>query len=129
MPPTTAARRCVRQRAYAPASAKGTAEDPGSNVRQKAGLNREILDTAPAAFLGMVRYKAECAGGRMIEINTRKYKPSQTDPFTGEVKKKSLSQRVHVTADGRVIGRDVAAAMVILQVGMAQHGKELADAA
>lgn len=28
-------------------SAKGTAEAPGSNVRQQAGLNRRVLDTAP----------------------------------------------------------------------------------
>jgi putative transposase len=30
------------------ASARGTAEEPGSNVRQKAGLNRALLDVAPA---------------------------------------------------------------------------------
>lgn len=111
------------------ASAKGTVEQPGSRVAQKAGLNREILDTAPAAFLGMLRYKASSAGGRVIEIDTRRHRPSQTDPYTGEVKKKPLSQRVHVTADGRVIGRDVAAAMVILNVALRQNGKELADAA
>lgn len=111
------------------ASAKGTVEQPGSRVAQKAGLNREILDTAPAAFLGMLRYKAESAGGKVIEIDTRKHKPSQTDPFTGEVRKKPLSQRVHITADGQTIGRDIAAAMVILNVVLRQNGKELADAA
>ncbi|WP_333764313.1 zinc ribbon domain-containing protein [Streptomyces sp. IBSBF 2390] len=30
-------------------SAKGTVEAPGRNVRQKAGLNRAILDAAPSA--------------------------------------------------------------------------------
>lgn len=40
-------------------SARGTVEAPGKNVRQKAGLNRSILDGAPAAFLAMVRYKAK----------------------------------------------------------------------
>ena len=36
-------------------SAKGTIEEPGRNVAQKAGLNREILSTAPAAYLKMLR--------------------------------------------------------------------------
>ena len=110
-------------------SAKGTIDQPGSRVAQKAGLNREILDTAPADFLGMLRYKAACADGRLIEIDTRKHKPSQTDPFTGEIKKKPLSQRVHVSADGQAIGRDVAAAMVILSAALSQYGQELSDAA
>jgi hypothetical protein len=33
------------------ASAAGTADEPGKNVQQKAGLNREILDTAPARLI------------------------------------------------------------------------------
>ena len=36
-------------------SARGTLEEPGKNVRQKAGLNRSILDTSPAAFLRQIR--------------------------------------------------------------------------
>lgn len=33
------------------ASARGTLVAPGRNVAQSAGLNRSILDAAPAAFL------------------------------------------------------------------------------
>lgn len=40
------------------ASAKGTAEAPGSNVRQKAGLNRAILDTSWGALRRNLQYKA-----------------------------------------------------------------------
>ena len=109
--------------------ASGTIEEPGTNVAQKAGLNREILDTAPAAFLAMLRYKAESADGWYVEINTRKHKPSQTDPISGEVRKKPLSQRTHTLPDGTIIGRDHASAMVILNVAMREYGKELADAA
>lgn len=105
-------------------SAKGTAEEPGNRVAQKAGLNREILDTAPRAFLDMIRYKAESADCRMIEINTHKHKPSQTCPVSGEVVKKKLSQREHTLPDGSAIGRDHAAAMVILNVALNQHGRE-----
>lgn len=61
-------------------SAKGTAEEPGKNVRQKAGLNREILDTAPAQLIQLIRYKVTETGGEFVDAPTRKLKPSQTCP-------------------------------------------------
>lgn len=48
--------------------------------KQKAGLNREMLDTAPASLISMIRYKAEEAGNEIIETPTRKLKPSQRCP-------------------------------------------------
>ena len=47
------------------ASARGTNENPGRNVRQKAGLNRVILKTGWAALKQMFDYKAS----EVIEIN------------------------------------------------------------
>jgi putative transposase len=44
-------------------SAKGTVERPGKNVRQKAGLNREILEVSPGMMISMLRDEAERAGG------------------------------------------------------------------
>lgn len=41
------------------ASAKGTADAPGRNVRQKAGLNRSILNQGWHAFETMLAYKLE----------------------------------------------------------------------
>jgi hypothetical protein len=38
-------------------SAKGTVERPGKDVRQKAGLNREILEVSPGMMISMLRYK------------------------------------------------------------------------
>lgn len=105
------------------ASARGTVEEPGSNVAQKAGLNRAILDATPGSFLSMLRYKAEEAGSELIFINTRKHKPSQTDPISGKVCKKPLSQRTHTLPDGRVIGRDEAAALSMLVVGLRLSGR------
>ena len=46
-------------------SAKGTKAKPGKNVRQKAGLNREILKTTWSALRQMLGYKA----GAVVEIN------------------------------------------------------------
>jgi len=43
--------------------AKGTVERPGKNVRQKAGLNKEILEVSPGMMISMLRYEAERAGG------------------------------------------------------------------
>lgn len=108
------------------ASAKGTVDDPGRNVAQKAGLNRAILDTAPGGFLSLLASKAEEAASRVILVDPRKYKPSQTDPIDGSVRKKALSDRVHVLPDGKVIGRDQAAAWVLWNIGQHILGEEQA---
>jgi putative transposase len=49
-------------------SAKGSVDAPGTNVRQKAGLNRSILDAGWGAFVGMLRYKLAWSGGRLVEV-------------------------------------------------------------
>lgn len=49
------------------ASAKGTAEQPGQNVAQKAGLNRAILTTGLGKFARMLGYKAERFGSQIVE--------------------------------------------------------------
>jgi putative transposase len=50
------------------ASARGTAEAPGSNVRQKAGLNRAILDNAPRERRRQLGYKARLYGSELILV-------------------------------------------------------------
>jgi len=44
-------------------SATGTVACPGTNVKQKSGLNREVLDTSPATLIAMIAYKAAKAVG------------------------------------------------------------------
>ena len=51
------------------ASARGTAEKPGTRVRQKAGLNRSILDSAWAEFRRQLEYKTAAVGGEVIAVN------------------------------------------------------------
>jgi len=51
------------------ASAAGTVEAPGKNVRQKAGLNRGILDAAWGEFARQLTYKVEWRGGQVILVN------------------------------------------------------------
>jgi putative transposase len=99
------------------ATARGTAQEPGRNVAQKAGLNRQVLDTAPSTFLNMLRYKAEEAGSEFILADTRRLKPSQRCPDCDAVSKKTLDLRRHDCACGCHLGRDEAAALVLLRWG------------
>jgi len=107
-------------------SARGTVEAPGRNVAQKAGLNRSILDTAPATFLNMLRYKAEETGTEILEADTRRLKPSQRCPDCDAVRKKPLSLRTHDCACGCQLGRDEAAALVLLRWAMREVEARLA---
>jgi len=50
-------------------SARRTVEQPGRNVRQKAGLNRSILDAGWAQFTQILAAKAESAGRRVILVD------------------------------------------------------------
>jgi putative transposase len=51
------------------ASASGTVDQPGRNVRQKAGLNRSILDVGWAQFTSILTAKAESAGRRVVRVD------------------------------------------------------------
>ena len=51
------------------ASARGTADKPGQRVRQKAGLNRVILDQGWAEFRRQLDYKLAAVGGELIAVN------------------------------------------------------------
>lgn len=112
-------------------SAKGSVDKPGKKVKQKAGLNREILDTAPARFLKFVSYKAAEAGAIDLQAPTRKLKPSQTCPACGRIRKKTLRERIHQCGDcGHTEPRDAASARVCLIWALKQiDSREPADAA
>lgn len=105
-------------------SAKGTAEAPGKNVRQKSGLNRETLDTSQGGYFNMLEYKAEEAGIELITLETRSLKPSQRCPISWEVRKKTLSERTHTLPCGRIIGRDHAATLVMIRAALQTTGRE-----
>jgi putative transposase len=51
------------------ASARGTFEEPGRNVRAKAGLNRSILNQAWGAFATILAYKLEERGGTLVTVD------------------------------------------------------------
>jgi putative transposase len=91
-----------------------------NGAKAKAGLNREILSTAPGMFFDMLRTKAAEATAVYIEVPTKQVKPSQTCHQCGRQDKKSLSQRQHRCPCGATCSRDANAALVALQWGI-QH--------
>ncbi len=95
-----------------------------SGGSRKKGLNREILSTAPALFLQMLRAKAEEAGVAWLEVPTQTVKPSQTCSGCGRQEKKTLAERTHRCACGTVLGRDENAARVMLNWALRASGRE-----
>ena len=100
-------------------SAKGTDEAPGSNVRQKAGLNRALADAAPGRLISMLRYKAEWAGGVLVEVDPKR--TSQECSSCGQLVPKALKERRHICACSADLHRDHNAAINILKRGLAAH--------
>jgi putative transposase len=64
-------------------SARGTVDEPGRNVAQKAGLNKAILDQGWGMFRRMLEYKQVWRGGEVLAVNPRY--TSQTCPQCGHV--------------------------------------------
>lgn len=95
----------------------------------KKGLNREILNTSPAAFLNLLKCKAEEASLYWIDIPTRKIKPSQTCHRCGVQKKKALAEREHKCSCSASCTRDENAARVMLNWALTGNvtGQELSE--
>ncbi|MEV7123793.1 RNA-guided endonuclease InsQ/TnpB family protein [Kitasatospora griseola] len=51
------------------ASARGTVDKPGRKVRQKAGLNRSILDVSPAEVRRQLTYKTSWYGSKLAVLD------------------------------------------------------------
>jgi len=120
------------QEAYKPVQTFGTIVVEDLNIKGLGGgmLSNSVHDVGWSSFLSMLRYKAENAGRQLIEVDP-KY-TSQQCPQCHAIAKKALSERVHRCACGLTIGRDHAAALVILGRGLrlqAQTDKHFATVA
>jgi putative transposase len=102
-------------------SARGTADEPGTNVRQKSGLNRALLDAALAKLLAYTSYKAERAGGMVVK--TEAAYSSQDCSSCDERVPKALSERWHRCSCGTLLHRDHNAAINILKRALSAHGR------
>ena len=102
------------------ASARGTMENPGKNVRQKAGLNKAMLDTA----FGGIRRNLEYKCRKLIQVNPAY--TSQTCSECGHANKENRKSqpRFLCVCCGFGSNADTNAAMNIRRLGMAQlHGE------
>ena len=89
-----------------------------NGAARKSGLNKSILDTSPSQFLQMVRVKAEEAGYKLEECETKKLKPSQRCASCSNIVKKELSERIHNCPCGFKISRDANSALVMLRYAL-----------
>lgn len=86
-----------------------------------AGLRRSWLaksfqDAGHAQFIAILSAKAASAGRRVVAV--KPHGTSQICPSCGNTRKKELSERIHACGCGCVLDRDVAAAKVILALGL-----------
>jgi putative transposase len=101
------------------ASAKGTIEQPGTNVRQKAGLNRAILGKGWHAFELALSSAARTTGTKIVKVNPA-YTSQRCSACTHVAPDNRESQAVfRCTACGHTDHADVNAARNILAAGLA----------
>lgn len=106
------------QEAYKLVRDFGTIVVEDLNVKGLSGgmLSKSVHDVGWSSFIAMLRYKAENAGRQLIEVDPRY--TSQECPQCHAIEKKALSERVHRCDCGLTMGRDHAAALVILWRGL-----------
>ena len=101
-------------------SAKGTAAEPGTHVRAKAGLNRVVQDTGWGVLRAMLAYKA----GRLVAVDPRN--TSRTCHACGHVDAASRRTQAHFhcVACSHADNADANAARNIRRRGLALlHGE------
>jgi putative transposase len=110
-------------------SAKGTVENPGKNVRQKAGLNRAIQTQGWREFRRQLEYKLAWRGGWLIAVPP--HNTSRTCPACGHVaaeNRKTQAQFCCVEC-GFHENADVVGAINVLNRGLKLfEGQDTADA-
>ena len=101
------------------ASASGTLEEPGTNVRQKSGLNRSILDQGWGKFRVLLEHKLKRRGGELILVPP--HYTSQKCPMCGHTHKDNRKTQADFKclACGYENNADIVGAMNVLAAGLA----------
>lgn len=93
------------------------AKSGSKRKRQKAGLNRSMLDVGIGMLKEAIKYKANEAGAIYLEAPTRTLKPTQRCVKCWQITKKTLSDRLHVCSNTKcnhTEDRDINSAQVCL---------------
>ncbi len=104
-------------------SAKGTEKNPGTNVQQKAGLNRSILAQSWGLCAYQLKYKAEWAGKTVVSVPP--HYTSQTCANCGTVSAENRKKENYKCACGYQADADVNAAINILCRALSTAGQNL----
>ena len=101
------------------ASAKGTVDKPGKNVKRKSALNRSILDQGWYELRRQIEYKMSWHGGQVIFVHPAG--TSQTCSCCGHVSPENRPSQAlfYCVKCGHTENADVNAAKVILGAGQA----------
>jgi putative transposase len=99
------------------ASARGTAEDPGSNVAQKAGLNRSILAAAWFRFETLLTYKLDFLGGTVVKVDPRYTSVTCSECGVRDKGNRENQAKFRCLSCGHADHADVNAAVNILRAG------------
>jgi len=110
------------------ASAAGTPEAPGTQVRAKSGLNRSILDQGWFEFRRQLDYKTAWAGGHLIAVPA--HNTSRTCPCCGHVAKENrqTQARFACVECGFEDNADLVGAINVLRAGHARLACEVSGA-
>ena len=101
-------------------SARGTIEEPGTNVAAKSGLNRAILDQGWGEFRRQLEYKCAWRGGTLVAVPAAN--TSRTCPACGHVSAENRrSQAVFACVScGHAANADHVGALNVLRAGQAR---------
>ncbi|MBN1960491.1 MAG: transposase [Deltaproteobacteria bacterium] len=101
------------------ASAKGTKDNPGRNIKAKAGLNKRILDQGWYEFRRQLEYKQLWRGGQLLAVPPA-YTSQRCSSCGHKAKENRKSQAVfNCVACGHSSNADLNAAKNILRAGHA----------
>ena len=105
-------------------SAKGTADAPGKNVKQKSGLNREILNSGLYEIRRQLEYKTQRHKGMLLAVDPKF--TSQMCSECGHVAKENRKSQAVFTCSkcGFSANADVNAAINIKQRGILELSAE-----
>ena len=105
-------------------SARGTSENPGSNVRQKAGLNRSILFQDWYGIRLKLEYKCRWYGRTLIPVEARNTSRFCTQCGSVNPGNRKTQSRFHCKDCGHTANADVNAAENIRRQGLTLLARE-----
>jgi putative transposase len=104
-------------------SAKGTRDAPGKNVRQKAGLNRSILNKGWGGFLLALEHAARYHGATVVKVNPAYTSQRCSRCNLVHANSRESQAEFACTGCGHRDNADVNAAKNILAAGLAVTGR------